>query len=317
MATAFYERITQNTNAFNAASNGALRLLNQGLTGDYEKQAFFKNVSGMTRRDDTSVASVTAIKLTMDENISVKVKRKFGPIDATRDSFRSMGMDPDEAAVLAGQQMADETRQEMLNTTVAALTAAMAGQSDIVYDAAAIASGVTANILNHANMNKALAKLGDASSNVKLWVMNGASYHALIGNSLSDMTFNDSGISIYNGGAPTLGRPVLVTDIPALNISTTGYNILGLQDAAAMMKVSEDPEAVVETVTGLENLVTRFQGESAYNIQLKGFKWDITNGARNPSAAAVATGTNWDSNVTSFKSLPGVLLKVDITANAS
>jgi hypothetical protein len=308
MATAFIERISQNIDAFNAASGGALRLLNQNLTGDYEKRAFFANVSALTRRDDTSSAAVTATKLTMDEDISVKVKRKYGPIETDRGAFRSMNMSPDEASVLAGQQMADETRQEMLNTAIAALDASLSGQTEVSQDVSALGSGQN---MSHVNLNKALKLFGDASSAIKLWVMSGAAFHDLLGNMLTGVApqFNDSGISVYNGGVPTLGRPVLVTDCSTLS-ANNNYTVLGLTDAAALLKISEDAEAVSQIITGQENLVTRYQGESAYNIQLKGLKWDVTNGGRNPSASAVATASNWDKNVTSFKNLPGVRLVV-------
>ena len=308
MATSFYERITQNTDAFNGASGGCIRMLNQNLTGDYEKQAFFKNISGLSRRDVTSSAAVDPIKMTMDENISVKVKRKYGPVDVDRGAFRSMGMSPDEASVLAGQAMADEVKQEMLNTGIAAVDAALSAQTGVNLDVSAAGSGTK---ISHQNLNSALAQFGDASSNIKLWVMNGAAFHALLGSMLSGEApqFNDSGISVYNGRVPTLSRPVLVTDCSSLAPSGK-YVILGLTDAATLLKVSEDAEAFSDIVLGGENIIGRFQGESAYNIQLKGFKWDTQYGGANPTAGAVATGTNWDKNVTSDKSLPGVRLVV-------
>ncbi|RVD58867.1 hypothetical protein EN866_19495 [Mesorhizobium sp. M2D.F.Ca.ET.223.01.1.1] len=308
MATSFYERITQNIDAFNGASGGAIRMLNQKLTGDYEKLAFFKNMTALTRRDVTSSAAVEPIKFTMDENISVKVKRKYGPVDADRGAFRSMGMSPEEASVIAGMAMADEVKQEMLNSAIAALDAAISGQTEVNKDVSGAGSD---NKMSHSNLNAALAQLGDASANVKLWVMSGAAAHALLGNMLTGVApqFNDSGISVYNGQVPTLGKPIIVTDCDALS-PTDKFVVLGLTDAAALLKISEDPETFSQDVLGGENVVARYQGESAYNIQLKGFKWDTTNGGSNPTAATVATATNWDKNVTSFKSLAGVRLVV-------
>lgn len=309
MVTSFLERIAQNTNAFNGASNGCIRMLNQQLTGDYEKAAFFKQpVDALTRRDVTSSSPVTPIKLTMDENISVKVKRKFGPVDSDKGAFRSMGMSPEEAAVFAGQAMADQTRQEMVNTAIAALDASLSGIADVNVDVSGDGSN---NKMSHINLNKALAKFGDASSAVKLWVMSGAAFHDLLGNMLGGTApqFNDSGISVYNGGVPTLGRPVLVTDCDSLSPEDE-YVVLGLTDAASLLKISEEAEAVVQTITGGENLIIRYQGESAYNIQNKGFKWDVQNGGANPNAAAVATASNWDQTVTSHKNLAGVRLVV-------
>lgn len=307
MVGGFYEGITQNTNAFNAASAGALRVLNEKVNNDYGKKSFFKNLDAVSRRDDTSTATANGIKLLMDEDISVKVKRKFGPVETTRDALRSQGIDPDQASYYAGLAMADGTKQEMLNTVVSALDAALSASNNNI-DVSGIAN---ANQMSHLNLNKALALMGDNSSNVKLWVMSGAAYHALIGSMLSGTApqFNDSGISVYNGGAPTLARPVLVTDSSALS-PTDKFVILGLTENAAMLKISEDPEAISHVISGNENLITRFQGESAYNIQLKGYKWNIGSGGRNPAAAALNTASNWTKNVTSDKSLPGVRLVV-------
>lgn len=309
MVTAFLEKISQNINGFNAASGGCLRMLNEKLTGDYEKSAFFKRASGaLTRRDVTSSSSVTPLQLTMDESISVKVKRKFGPVDADRGAFRSMGMDPDEASILAGEQMADDTKQEMLNTGIAALDAALSGQTNVCVDVSGDGSSDKAS---HSNLNKALRLFGDRSSSIGLWVMTGAAFHDLLGGMLNGVTpqFNDSGISVYNGNVPTLNRPVLVTDCSSL-APTNKHVILGLTPAASLLKISEEAEAFSQEVLGNENIIRRFQGETAYNIQTKGFKWDTGNGGANPTSGAVATASNWDKIVTSDKDLAGVRLTV-------
>jgi hypothetical protein len=77
---------------------------------------------------------------------------------------------------------------------------------------------------------------------------------------------------------------------------------------AVEVENSEEQDIVVQDVTGLENLVVRFQGEYAYNLGVKGFKYDVTNGGANPNATAVALGTNWDTNLGSVKDRAGVCL---------
>jgi len=61
-------------------------------------------------------------------------------------------------------------------------------------------------------------------------------------------------------------------------------------------------------VGGLENLARIWQSEYAYNITIKGKKWDITNGALNPSDAALGTTTNWDTVASDDKNTAGVRL---------
>lgn len=301
---AFYERISQNINAFNEASSGSLVLNAEFKQGDYAKQSFFKNFSGLSRRDDTSTSAASAAKLIQDENISVKLKRKF-LAEVTRDSFRSLGLTMDDFAMMCGEQMADETRQEALERAISAIDAFLAAQTGNNLDVSGNGSNTQ---LSHINLNEALKLMGDKSSSIGAWVMSGAAFHALLGNMLGGTApqFNDSGISVYNGGVPTLGRPVLVTDSATLNPSGK-FVVLGLRDAAAIATITEATDVLIDDVSGGENLIKRFQAEAAYNLQLRGAKWS---GSRNPVSASVSTAGNWTANVTSNKDLPGVRLVV-------
>jgi hypothetical protein len=55
--------------------------------------------------------------------------------------------------------------------------------------------------------------------------------------------------------------------------------------------------------------VRRYQGEYAFNLGLKGYQYDVSNGGSNPDATALGTGSNWDANTTSIKDSAGVVLK--------
>jgi hypothetical protein len=91
----------------------------------------------------------------------------------------------------------------------------------------------------------------------------------------------------------------------------TTYHTLGLVQNAVVVEDSEETMMESQIITGLENLVVRLQGESAYNLGLKGFKWDVSNGGANPSDSAVGTGSNWDAVATSYKDWAGVVIKSD------
>ncbi len=118
---------------------------------------------------------------------------------------------------------------------------------------------------------------------------------------------------VYGGTPGTLGRPVVVVDAPALYTAATSasgsyatYHTLGLVANGAVVTESEQEEVVSEVVTGLENLVFRVQGEYAFNLECKGFAWDVTNGGANPTNAAIGTSSNWDKAATDKKALSGV-----------
>jgi hypothetical protein len=86
--------------------------------------------------------------------------------------------------------------------------------------------------------------------------------------------------------------------------------VLGLTEDACTISESEERNIVSELVTGKENLIMRIQGEYAFNVNVKGCAWDLTNGGTNPSATALATSSNWDQVVSDVKSLGGIRILV-------
>ena len=307
------ETLTQNSNAFNAASAGAITLATISRRGDYSQQAFFKNVAGLvSRRDTTSVADADILPLTQDEWISVKLNRKIGPVDQTKDAFRKImaGLAEDEMSFLLGEMAAKAMQVEMLNSALRAGRAALNAQAAVKYTIP------TSGTMNTAGLVSGLSKFGDAASQIVCWVMHSKAYFDLVQNQI---TANIDGVSNFNvatGTPVTLNRPVLVTDSDALVVTagsgsaaTTDYMTLGLTVDGLKVENTEEEELVSENVTGKENLITRLQGEFAYNMGVKGFKWDIGNGGANPNDATLGTGSNWDAVRGSHKDFAGVIIQ--------
>lgn len=300
-----FEAVAQTTQAFNGASAGAMRLIARELKGQYEKESFLKDISGLiSRRDTTSVSAATDLAMTQDEFVSVKVNRKIGPVAQTLDAWRKIGADQREMSFKLGQMIGERQAADYVNTAVLAAETAISGVSDLNYT---IASTGT---LTHGALVSGMAKLGDASASIAAWVMHSKPFHDLLGQAITDKIFGVANIAIYNGTTGTLGRPVIVVDAPALTdangSATDTYNILGLVPGAVTVTESEQREIVSEVVTGLENLVMRVQGEYAFNLGVKGFGWDVTNGGANPTDTAVGTSSNWDQKATSYKHCAGV-----------
>lgn len=297
------ESVVQNTQVFNAASNGSIRLIAEVLRGDYEKNAFFKDIANMiTRRDVTSIAAATDLPMTQGEFVGVKVHRKIGPLAQTLDAWRRIGKDSSEMSFQLGKMIGERQLLDYVNTTLIAVEAAIQGQAALVTSFAAT--------IDHSKMVDALAKMGDQAGRVVCWVMHSKPYYDLVKQSIADKIFGVANVSVYSGTAATLGRPTIVIDSPPLTDagSPATYNTLGLTADAVTLKESEQREIVSEVVTGLENLVMRVQGEYAFNLSVKGFAWDITNGGATPTDAAIGTTTNWDKAVTQDKDLAGVRL---------
>ena len=307
------ETLTQASAFFNAMGN-PIALSTISRRGDYAKETFFKSLSTIVaRRDTTSVAAATALPLTMDEIISVKLNRKIGPVDQTYDAFAkvAMSMSPEAFSMLLGGMIGKAMQVEMLNSALRAGRAALVNQSDNFYDLAT-ATLTTAGLVN------GLAKMGDAANQVIAWVMHSKNYFDLMAHQIGTSANGDvvSGVVVQNAAPATLNRPVIITDSDALKVAGgsgsgayTDYHVLGLTANGLVVENSEQERVVTQEVTGLENLVVRLQGEFAYNLGVKGFKWDIDNGHANPIDSAVGTGSNWDPAVSSSKDYAGVVIQ--------
>jgi len=304
------EILQQNAEAFNEASSGAIRLVTMAHRGDYEKESFFKSIAALvSRRDPTSTSGVTDTALTQGERVGVKLNRRIGPVSDTLDAFRKIAEDPSEFSFLLGQQIGPAVAIEYLNSSLTALSAAIGAVAALNYDHTAVGSGT----LSHTALVRGLSKFGDRASRVIAWVMHSKPYFDLIENAIADKIFEEAGLVVYGGQPGTLGKPVIVTDDAALTNTTPDpdeYYILGLVEGAAEASESEQREIVTDTITGEENLRYRIQGEYAFNLKLKGYTWDVTNGGANPNAAALGTGSNWDKVASDNKLTAGIRIKV-------
>jgi hypothetical protein len=86
------------------------------------------------------------------------------------------------------------------------------------------------------------------------------------------------------------------------------YNTLGLVAGAVTVEESEEETFYTGMLPGNENLQRIWQSEHAFNITVKGSKWDVTNGGANPSDATLGTTTNWDKVASDAKLCAGVRL---------
>lgn len=310
--TGITETLTQAAAGMFEASRGAMILQAAQKPGDFENLAFFQNVSGLiTRRDPTSLAVVPDTKLTQGQFSRVKINRKIGPVASTRDSFRKAGLSRDAMDLVIGQQAGVAMQVDMVNTVIRSLRAALSTDTATFVDG----SAGTINTAGSNGLVDALAKRGDAAAGIVCWVMHSKVFYNLVKEQISA---NIDGVSslVFSAASPlTMGRPVLVTDSPDLVVTNgigagvDAYYTLGLTAGAALMEETEGTEVVTQDVTGQENLVIRIQGEYAQNIGLKGYTWDVANGGENPTNAALATGTNWDTALADMKDRAGVCIR--------
>ncbi len=297
------EVLLQRVKAFGAASRNAIRVVPSSLKGDYEYESFFQKISSLiSRRDTTSTAVVTDLALTQEEKIGVKLNKKIGPVANTLDSFRKINEDPERLSFILGEQWAPEILASYLNTALNGLDAALSFSGWTVDK-----TGASTTTMTTAHLVDAMAKMGDGAERIVAWVMHSKPYFDLVKEQIAAKITDVANYVVRDGMPITLGRPVIVTDSSDL-LNTLDYTTLGLVANAAVVTESETREIVSEKVTGLENLVYRIQGEYAFNLGVKGFKWDVSNGGANPTDANVGTQSNWDKVAAENKGIAGVRL---------
>ena len=302
------ETLQQNTEAFNAASQNALRLVTRSILGDYERESFMKSTASLiSHRNILASTSVTDNALSAGELIGVKINRRLGPITQSRDSFRKIGVSPEEFSFMLGQQSGPAIAVDYVNLAVGTVSAAIQGIAALGYNN----TGNTPNTLNHTALVSGLSKFGDRASRIVCWVMHSKNYFDLMKQQIADKLYEVAGATVYAGTIATFGKPVVVTDSANLYVvgsSTTTYQVLGLVENAVEVAESEERDIISQPVTGLENLVDRIQGEYAFNLRVKGMAWNMSVGGVNPTDAAVLTSTNWLQSVADVKEGAGIAI---------
>jgi hypothetical protein len=301
------ETLIQNTDAFNAASGGAIRLVNARRRGDFAQESFIKNVTGLVNRRGVAGSpenpAVTSNPVPMSEFVTVKVNRRVGPIDQTLDSFRKLGEDADLEILSRkiGVQIAKAIQIDQLEAGMTSLVAAITNVSALLNAPSPESAISTSRLVD------GLALFGDQGARIKVWVMHSKVYYDLVKDQISANIDGISNFNVANAAPVTLNRPVLVTDSASL-VNGGVYTTLGLTEDAVVLEDSEQESMMGDLITGKDNLVVRLQGEFAYNIGVKGCAWDVANGGVNPDDTALGTGTNWDSVMDNNKDLPGIAL---------
>lgn len=306
------ETLQQQADVFNAAVNNAIVMRTVEKPGDYEYESFFKDIASLvTRRDTTSTSAATKLSMAQEEFIRVKLNRKIGPVDQSRDSFRKVfaRYSEMEFAGILGGQIAVAQQLDMLNASLLAARAALVNVSS----GAMVHTVPSSGTVTTTSLVDALAKMGDRADRIVAWVMHSKPYYDLVKEQITAKIDGIANFNVQTATPVTLNRPVIVTDSASLKVTsgspaTTAYYTLGLTANGVLCEVTETSDIVIDDVTGGENILTRLQGEFAYNTGIKGFKWDVANGGANPTDANLGTGSNWDKAATDNKSLAGVVL---------
>lgn len=304
--TATIESLAQMVEKFNGASRGALTLTNAGFAGDYRYENFWKGIHAARRRVDRYATNAAASSTSLEQlqAIGVKVAGGFGPILWEPGQLSWVEKDQAEAVEVISRNLAEALLQDQLNTVIAALVAAIeAGTTNTVYDS-------NTGPISYQDINNSHALFGDHSQLLVAEVMDGLTYHRLIGQNLANaqQLFVAGNVTIVD----ILGKAVVVTDAPALRESpstiTNDAKVLSLAAGAGIVYDGSDLITNIETKNGKERIETTFQADYTFGVALKGYAWDVASGGKSPTDAELATGANWDKVATSWKHTAGVMV---------
>jgi hypothetical protein len=302
------ETLGQMVDKFNGASNGAIRLTTSGFDGDFLQESFFAAIHSAQRRVDRYAAQdvASATDLTQLRTSGVKVAGGFGPIRFEPGQLTWLQKPTSEGIEVASRNFAEALLADQLNTAIAALCAAIGNQGAATTNDVSASAGIS-----YTAMNAAHALFGDMSQTIVANVMSGASYHKLIAQNLTNgaQLFVAANVQVVD----ILGRPVIVTDAPALYVAGTPnkLRVLGLADGAATVYDGGDVISNIDTSNGQTRIETTMQVDYTFGLALKGYTWDVTNGGKSPTDAELATGSNWDKVATSIKHTAGVMVVGD------
>lgn len=304
------EVLRQRIDLFNAVTGGAITLRSAAHQGDFSDVAFFAKISGLVRRRNSyGSGSVAEKNLAHLVDTMVKVAAGTPPVRLDPGQFKWIQQNPEVAGAALGQQLAVDTMADMLNVGLGASYAALSAQSAVVYDATGNTS--PEDTLSFGNLNNGQAKFGDQASTISAWVMHSKPMFDLYGKNLTNAAqlFTYGNINVIRD---PFGKLLVMTDSPNLVITGTpnNYAVLGLVPGAVIIDQNNDYTANEEAKNGDENIIRTFQAEWSYNVGVRGFAWDKTNGGKSPNDAALLTATNWDKYGTSHKDLAGVVVKV-------
>lgn len=289
------EELARNIDVFNANSNGSLIIGSEDYFGDYLRQAGYDRVSNfVTRRNVQVDTAVTDLRMSLNELVGVDYAHKIGPVFETDENFKRRGRSVAEMGEILGQQFASDFMATNLDLLTSAIVSATDGQAALKNTAR------NTSTTDYKHLTKAKSLFGDQYSNVRAFLMNSESFFDLVDDGLDNYVIeNVAGAQIVNGvtrGA--LGSPIIVADIPSLRFDAGSSDfknrVLALTENAGSSIERSGREIVMDRITGQENLGWRYQGETNTRLQVKGYAWDIANGGANPTAAAVATSSNWD-----------------------
>lgn len=278
------------------------------VQGQYIQRPVFKRIgSGLVaRRDVTSNSTVTPVNLTGDNDIGVKINRRIGPVDVTKDAARLSKATPEEISAEIGKQAGEELALNVQTSVINALVGIVGGVTASANTYTAWSATSRTN-LSPSVLNATLNLMGDYRETFRKGakILTRSECVLDLANDGIGRSYTNVGDRALQGvlGVNTLGmgEPVVVDAAP-LTVPDAGFDkyytlLLG---AGAMQIYFPLPLTIYPLfqILDQEQVLDRWRADFDFALSTNGAKWDVSNGGANPTDASLATTTNWDATFT-------------------
>jgi hypothetical protein len=269
----------------------------EGFMGHYLQESFFDRVTDLIERRDITVDTGTTDKrMSTKENVEVAIDFKSRVFESYENLLRT-GRSLDTMTTLVARQFVEEFIKRHVNLAMgAAVNAAVT--SATMYDAS-----LTASTADFTHLLKGQELFADKYDEVAAYVVNVNAWFDIRRNIVSNYKFDTvGGVQIAQGMTETMGKPVIVSNIPSLSWDSDGMGdiknrIVALRPGAIRLTERDGRVTRVHEVTDQENLGVRWATDGTVRVGLLGYEWDIANGGSSPTDANLQLGTNWDANM--------------------
>lgn len=234
--------------------------------GDFFQRSFYAALHTAQRRVDRYAAQsgAAATALSQLQESSVKVAGGFGPIVFEPGQMTWIQDRPGHCRDLWPAGWAIVADQ---------LNHGMAAGVDAISNVAGATNNVSATAgISYAALDTAHALFGDSSMALVAQVMNGATYHKLIGANLTNtpQLFQAQNVLVVD----ILGKAVVVTDAPALYGLALRTEVLSLASGSITVMDGGDVITNIDTRNGQTTSRPPCRRDYTFGLGLKGYAWD-------------------------------------------
>lgn len=295
------------------------------VEGQYIQRPTFSRIGSalVTRRDITSVSSVTPQKLTGTNEVGVKIHRKIGPVDVSMDAANLSRASGEQISAELGRQFGEELALNLQHSMITAAIGAIDGVASTVNTTAPWSATARTN-LSPALLSAGLQLMGDQRERFKKEAMiltRSESLHDLYGDAMG-RSFAGIGDLALKGdmGTNTLGMGFATVDDAALTLANAGFDhyytlLLGTDFMQVWFTKPMTLYPVFGPILDQEQVIIRLRADADIAIGMHGKTWDATNGGANPDDTALALSTNWDDTFSRHQEVRGIKIDHNYSGN--